>query len=83
MPTRTDQFNEALREKARELEYERNSLRDDRNRLGAIVYNGPQPGKPWGCFTDPVTGSTFAIQDGETILVALNRLRIRYGEVQP
>lgn len=71
--TRTAQLNDALRDKVAELEAERDRLRD-------TVYNGPQPGKPFGLCTDPVTGSTFAIHQGDTIGQALQQVKDRYRE---
>lgn len=70
------QLNEALRETLTRVERERDRLRD-------TVYDGTQPGQVFGLCTDPVTGSTFAIQPGETIGQALERVMARYGEVQP
>ncbi len=67
------QLNDALQEALTRVEAERDRLRD-------TVYNGPQPGQRFGLCTDPVTGSTFAIHQGETIGQALQRLREQYRE---
>lgn len=67
------QLNEALQEALARVEAERDRLRD-------TVYHGPQPGQSFGLCTDPVTGSTFSIQPGETVGQALDRVMARFRE---
>jgi hypothetical protein len=57
----------------------------DLERLAGVTVHGVQrrdPGGPLVLCLDPETGTTFAVQPGETIGAALGRVKARYSAVR-